>query len=48
MYRGKCCVLVNDIVNSLMEHGELDPEAEVNIFTVYYVIDLCYFRVYVM
>ena len=31
MCRGQCCTLVNDVVNILVERGELDPDAEVNI-----------------
>ena len=29
MCRGKCCALVNDVINVLGEHGEIDPDAEV-------------------
>ena len=29
MCRGKCCSLVNDVINVLGEHGEIDPDAEV-------------------
>ena len=31
MCRGKCCSLVNDVINILVEYGEIDPDAEVNI-----------------
>ena len=26
-----CCALVNDVINILIEYGEIDPEVEVNI-----------------
>ena len=29
MCRGKCCSLVNDVINVLVEYGEIDPDAEV-------------------
>ena len=29
MCRGHCCALVNDVINTLTEQGELDPDAEV-------------------
>ena len=29
MCRGRCCALVNDVINTLTEQGELDPDAEV-------------------
>ena len=29
MCHGKCCALVNDVINVLKEHGEIDPDAEV-------------------
>ena len=29
--KGWCCQLVNDVVNLLVEYGEIDPNAEVNI-----------------
>ena len=31
MCRGRCCSLVNDVINILVEYGEIDPDAEVNI-----------------
>ena len=31
MYRGRCCSLVNDVINIRVEYGEIDPDAEVNI-----------------
>ena len=31
MCSGKCCSLVNDVVNILVEYGEIDPDAEVNV-----------------
>ena len=32
--KGRCCSLVNDVINVLVEYGEIDPNAEV--------IILCY------
>ena len=29
MCKGRCCALVNDVINTLTEQGELDPDAEV-------------------
>ena len=29
--KGQCCPLVNDLINILVEYGEIDPNAEVNI-----------------
>ena len=29
--KGRCCSLVNDLINILVEYGEIDPNAEVNI-----------------
>ena len=29
--KGRCCSLVNDVINILIEYGEIDPNAEVNI-----------------
>ena len=31
MCRGKCCSLVNDVINVLVEYGEIDPDAEVSV-----------------
>ena len=31
LYKGHCCSLVNDVINILVEYGEIDPNAEVNI-----------------
>ena len=31
--KGRCCSLVNDVINILIEYGEIDPNAEVNIIT---------------
>ena len=31
MCRGKCCSLVNDVINVLVEYGEIDPDAEVTV-----------------
>ena len=42
---GKCCTLVNDVVNTLVERGELDPEAKVNIILVCCVVYMCCCRV---
>ena len=28
---GRCCLLVNDVMNVLIEYGEIDPNAEVTI-----------------
>ena len=38
MCRGRCCSLVNDVINILIEYGEIDPDAEVNISVHLYVI----------
>ena len=38
MCRGRCCSLVNDVINILVEYGEIDPDAEVNISVCLYVI----------
>ena len=37
--KGRCCTLVNDVVNVLVEHGEVDPDAEVTIIVFVY----CYY-----
>ena len=34
MCRGWCCSLVNDVINILVEYGEIDPDAEVNISVI--------------
>ena len=31
MCHGKCCSLVNDVINVLVEYGEIDPDAEVSV-----------------
>ena len=31
LFKGQCCSLVNDVINILIEYGEIDPNAEVNI-----------------
>ena len=35
--KGRSCQLVNDVMNILIEYGEIDPDAEVNI--------LCYWLI---
>ena len=39
--RGLCCTFVNDVINILVEHGELDPDAEVNIIVLCVVLFIC-------
>ena len=29
MCKGRCCALVNDVINTLTEQGELDPDSKV-------------------
>ena len=41
MCRGRCCTFVNDVINILVERGELDPDAELDI------IVLCVYCLYV-
>ena len=41
MCRGCCCALVNDVINTLTEQGELDPDAEVVLSVVLVFFD-CY------
>ena len=39
--RGRCCTFVNDVINVLVERGELDPDAEVNIIVLCVVLFIC-------
>ena len=41
MCRGRCCALVNSVINALTEQGELDPDAEV-VLSVVLVFFNCY------
>ena len=43
--RGMCCTLVNDVVNTLVECGELDQDAEVSVILVCCVVYICCCRV---
>ena len=45
MCRGHCCTFVNDVINILVECGELDPDAEVNIILMCCVVYMCCYRV---
>ena len=36
--KGRCCALVNDVINTLTEQGELDPDAEVIVSVVLLVL----------
>ena len=38
MCKGRCCALVNDVINTLTEQGELDPDAEVIVSVVLLVL----------
>ena len=38
MCKGRCCALVNDVINTLIEQGELDPDAEVIVSVVLLVL----------
>ena len=38
MCKGHCCALVNDVINTLTEQGELDPDAEVIVSVVLLVL----------
>ena len=38
MSKGRCCALVNDVINTLTEQGELDPDAEVIVSVVLLVL----------
>ena len=38
MCRGKCCSLVNNVINILVEYGEIDPDAEVNVSVSFCVV----------
>ena len=38
---GRCCTYVNDVNNILVERGELDPDAEVNIIVLCVVLIVC-------
>ena len=31
LFKGRCCSLVNDLINILIEYGEIKPNEEVNI-----------------
>ena len=45
--KGRCCSLVNDVINILIEYGEIDLDAEVNIVCYWLIVLLllCCFRV---
>ena len=45
--KGRCCSLVNDVINILIEYREIDPDAEVNIVCYWLIVLLllCCFRV---
>ena len=46
MCRGWCCSLVNDVINILVEYGEIDPDAEVNVsVSLCVVVVVFHFRV---
>ena len=38
---GHCCTFINDVINVLVERGELDPDAEVNIIVLFVVLIVC-------
>ena len=46
--KGLCCTFVNDVVNAVLESGELDGDAEVNTVVLVVVLLLCCCRVCVM
>ena len=41
--RGQCCAFVNDIIDILVECGELDPDAEVVVIVLHVVFFMCYY-----
>ena len=44
MCRGRCCSLVNSVINALTEQGELDPDAEVMLSVVLVFLIVMLFR----
>ena len=42
MCKGHCCALVNDVINTLTEQGELDPDAEVILCVLLVNLNSCF------
>ena len=44
---GTCCPLVNTVLNTLVQAGELSDDAEVSVCVLSKCIYLCYYRIFV-
>ena len=42
--RGHCCALVKDLINVLEEYGEIEPNEEVCVLVVYWLLILFVYR----